>query len=145
MALLCSSTCLTKPLFSSSSSSSLPSTPYISSLQVKLIGLQPKSYGVQIQMPFIVKRSASVVVKASSDTDGSGPTDGSEAPSDGKDEVVPVNKLPLESKLKERQEQKLRMKLAKKIRLRRKRLVRKRRLRKKGNWPPSKMKKLKNV
>ncbi|KAH7522515.1 hypothetical protein FEM48_Zijuj07G0146700 [Ziziphus jujuba var. spinosa] len=87
MALLCSSTCLTNPLFSSSSSSSLPSTPYISSLQVKLIGLQPKSYGVQLQMPFIVKRSASVVVKASSDTDGSGPTDGSEAPSDGKDEA----------------------------------------------------------
>jgi 50S ribosomal protein 5 len=41
--------------------------------------------------------------------------------------------------------QRARMKLAKKLRQRRKRLVRKRRLRKKGRWPPSKMKKLKNV
>lgn len=97
-------------------------------------------------MPLIANRSASAVVNASSaDTDGSGPIDSSESPSDSKEEVVPVDKLPLESKLQERQEQKLRMKLAKKIRLRRKRLVRKRRLRKKGRWPPSKMNKLKNV
>ena len=38
-----------------------------------------------------------------------------------------------------------RMALAKKLRQRRRRLVQKRRLRKKGRWPPSKMKKLKNV
>jgi len=62
-----------------------------------------------------------------------------------KESGVSVEKLPLESKVKEREEQKLRMKLAKKIRLRRKRLLRKRKLRKKGRWPPSKMKKLKNV
>lgn len=97
-------------------------------------------------MPLGVNRSACVVVKASSaGIGGSGPIDSSEAPSDSKEEVVPVDKLPLESKLKEREEQKIRMKLAKKIRLRRKRLVQKRRLRKKGRWPPSKMKKLKNV
>lgn len=66
-------------------------------------------------------------------------------PAESEKENVSVEKLPLESKLKEREEQKLRMKLAKKIRLRRKRLLRKRRLRKKGRWPPSKMKKLKNV
>ena len=62
--------------------------------------------------------------------------------------AVPVDKLPLESKeAKEKMllEQRMKMKLAKKIRLRRKRLVRKRKLRKKGRWPPSKMKKLKNV
>ncbi|KAJ6805912.1 50S ribosomal protein 5 alpha, chloroplastic [Iris pallida] len=59
--------------------------------------------------------------------------------------VVSVENLPLESKQQLMMEQKLRMKLAKKIRLRRKRLVRKRRMRKKGRWPPSKMKKNKNV
>lgn len=88
-----------------------------------------------------------MVVKASSDIDGTAPAEGGGEPpsSDSNKEVVPVEKLPLESKLQEKAEQKLRMKLAKKIRLRRKRLVRKRRLRKKGRWPPSKMKKLKNV
>ncbi|CAN8254343.1 unnamed protein product [Cochlearia groenlandica] len=61
---------------------------------------------------------------------------------------VSVEKLPLESKeAKEKLllEQRMKMKLAKKIRLRRNRLVRKRKMRKKGRWPPSKMKKLKNV
>lgn len=53
--------------------------------------------------------------------------------------------MPLESKQKMIMEQRARMKLAKKLRQRRKRLVRKRKLRKKGRWPPSKMKKLKNV
>lgn len=90
--------------------------------------------GVRLHMPMVARKS---VVKASSD-----PT---EAPLDIKEEAVPVDKLPLESKLQERLEQKTRMKLAKKIRLRRKRLVRKRKLRKKGRWPPSKMNKLKNV
>lgn len=86
-----------------------------------------------------------MIVKASSDINGTAPTDGSEPLSDSTKEVVPVDKLPLESKTQERLKQKMRMKLAKKIRLRRKRLVRKRRMRKKGRWPPSKMKKLKNV
>lgn len=86
-----------------------------------------------------------MIVKASSDIDGTAPADGGEPPSDSTKEVVPVDKLPLESKMQERLEQKMRMKLAKKVRLRRKRLVRKRRMRKKGRWPPSKMKKLKNV
>ncbi|KAL6124788.1 hypothetical protein ACLB2K_077297 [Fragaria x ananassa] len=93
--------------------------------------------GVRLHMPMVARKS---IVKASSD-----PTEGAEAPSDIKKEAVPVDKLPLESKLQERLEQKSRMKLAKKIRLRRKRLVRKRKLRKKGRWPPSKMNKLKNV
>lgn len=116
----------------------------VSRLQIKPIDLHAKSFnGVRFQMPFVVNRSCSVVVKASSD--GTGPTESTEASADGKEEAVSVDKLPLESKLQERAEQKLRMKLAKKIRLRRKRLVRKRKLRKKGRWPPSKMKKLKNV
>lgn len=62
--------------------------------------------------------------------------------------AVPVDKLPLESKeAKEKLllELRMKMKLAKKVRLRRKRLVRKRKMRKKGRWPPSKMKKNKNV
>lgn len=106
-----------------------------------IIDPQPKSFsGVGLHMLVAVKKSVSVVVWASAD-----PTEGTEALSDSKEEVVPVDKLPLESKLQERLEQKTRMKLAKKIRLRRKRLVRKRKLRKKGRWPPSKMNKLKNV
>ncbi|GJN05273.1 hypothetical protein PR202_ga22888 [Eleusine coracana subsp. coracana] len=59
--------------------------------------------------------------------------------------VVKIEEMPLESKQKMIAEQRARMKLAKKLRQRRKRLVRKRHLRKKGRWPPSKMKKLKNV
>lgn len=115
---------------------------------MKPADLHPKSFkGIRIRTSFLIKRTGSVIVHASSDVDGLG----GEPPSDSKEEtesmeeVVPVSKLPLESKLNERMEQKLRMKLAKKIRLRRKRLLRKRTMRKKGRWPPSKMKKLKNV
>ncbi|KFK34927.1 hypothetical protein AALP_AA5G212000 [Arabis alpina] len=88
-----------------------------------------------------------VIVKASaSGVDGAEP----ESNEEPKTVVtaVPVDKLPLESKeAKEKLllELRLKMKLAKKIRLRRKRLVRKRKMRKKGRWPPSKMKKNKNV
>ncbi|PON80669.1 50S ribosomal protein [Parasponia andersonii] len=157
MALVVCSTSLRSSLLSSASyassfsfsspSSSATTIPSIFRLQIKSIDLHSKSfYGVRIQMPLVVNRAVSVVVKASSETDGAGPTESIEAQvSESKEEQVSVDKLPLESKLKERMEQKLRMKLAKKIRLRRKRLVRKRRMRKKGRWPPSKMKKLKNV
>lgn len=61
------------------------------------------------------------------------------------EDSTPIQNLPLESKLQLQLEQKMKMKLAKKIRLRKKRLMRKRAMRKKGRWPPSKMKKLKNV
>jgi 50S ribosomal protein 5 len=74
--------------------------------------------------------------------------DGGEAGAEQPEEPKPVTKIeemPLESKQKMIMEQRARMKLAKKLRQRRKRLVRKRKLRKKGRWPPSKMKKLKNV
>ncbi|KAJ7976515.1 50S ribosomal protein 5, chloroplastic [Quillaja saponaria] len=119
---------------------------YYSRLHIKVIDLPSNSInGMRICTPFSANRTGRFIVRAASDVDGAAPTDGAESPSDSKKEVLPVDKLPLESKLQERQEQKLRMKLAKKIRLRRKRLVRKRRLRKKGRWPPSKMKKLKNV
>ncbi|KAB2046800.1 hypothetical protein ES319_A13G000500v1 [Gossypium barbadense] len=66
-------------------------------------------------------------------------------PEETKKEALPVEQLPLESKMQQIMEQKMKMKLAKKIRLPRKRLVCKRKMRKKGRWPPSKMKKLKNV
>ncbi|CAH8290060.1 unnamed protein product [Eruca vesicaria subsp. sativa] len=87
---------------------------------------------------------ATIVKAAASGIDGAEPESYEEPPKT----VVSVDKLPLESKeAKEKLllEQRMKMKLAKKIRLRRKRLVRKRILRKKGRWPPSKMKKLKNV
>ncbi|XP_052880007.1 50S ribosomal protein 5, chloroplastic-like [Gossypium arboreum] len=66
-------------------------------------------------------------------------------PEETKKEALPVEQLPLESKMQQIMEQKMKMKLAKKIRLPRKRLVCKRKMREKGRWPPSKMKKLKNV
>ena len=74
--------------------------------------------------------------------------EGSEAGAEQPEEPKPATKIedmPLESKQKMIMEQRARMKLAKKLRQRRKRLLRKRKLRKKGRWPPSKMKKLKNV
>lgn len=61
------------------------------------------------------------------------------------EESLSLDNLPLESKLQLKLEQKMKMKFAKNIKLRRKKLVRKRRLRKKGRWPPSKLKKNKNV
>ncbi|KAL5546890.1 hypothetical protein UlMin_006577 [Ulmus minor] len=150
MALVVCSTSATASLLPSSSpfssSSSITAIPTISKLQIKPIALPAKSFhGIRIQTPLITHRKASLVVKASSEIDGAGSAENSEPPSENKEEAVSVDKLPLESKLQERMEQKIRMKLAKKIRLRRKRLVRKRKLRKKGRWPPSKMKKLKNV
>lgn len=112
------------------------------------IALHPKSYiGGRIQAPFVLNSRGALVVKASSDIDGvdstspESPTPASDVP----EKSVSVQNLPLESKLQEMLEQKTRMKLAKKIRLRRKRLVQKRHMRKKGRWPPSKVKKHKNV
>ncbi|TQD85001.1 hypothetical protein C1H46_029442 [Malus baccata] len=87
-------------------------------MHMKPNNLHPKSFsGVRLHMP-VVKRSASVVVKASSHIDGTAAAnEGSEPLPDSKEKaVVPVDKLPLESKL---QEQKNKMQLAKKIRLRR--------------------------
>ncbi|KAJ1404508.1 hypothetical protein SESBI_26493 [Sesbania bispinosa] len=143
MALLCFNSFTLTPLHSPSSSTFPVSTSPISRVQV---GLPPKCLnGVRISTPFVVQRrkNAIFVVAASDGADGA--TSPEEGESKKEDAVVPVDKLPLESKLKERDEQRLKMKLAKKIRLRRKRLLRKRKLRKKGRWPPSKMKKLKNV
>ncbi|XP_030518629.1 50S ribosomal protein 5 alpha, chloroplastic [Rhodamnia argentea] len=131
------------PLFSPSSSSSLLLTAKAASrLHIKPIALPPNSFSA---ISYPNEKRGSLIVRADSNAEGAGPADGGEAPSQNKEEATPVDKLPLESKLQEKAEQKLRMKLAKKMRLRRKRLVRKRRLRKKGRWPPSKMKKLKNV
>ncbi|KAF2301559.1 hypothetical protein GH714_025902 [Hevea brasiliensis] len=118
----------------------------ISRLHFKPIDLHPKSLNrFQFQIPILRSKWDVVLVNASSDIDGMDPTDNSEPSTESKEEIIPVDKLPLESKLQERMEQKMKMKLAKKIRLRRKRLLRKRRMRKKGRWPPSRMKKLKNV
>ncbi|XP_009417891.2 large ribosomal subunit protein cL37 alpha [Musa acuminata AAA Group] len=124
-------------------SSSSPPTLYLPvsarlslRLQRNLI-LQPRSFdGLTVSLPCAFAERRLTIVHASSETDGN---EGSEA------EAMSVENLPLESKMQLKLEQKLRMKLAKKIRLRRKRLLRKRRMRKKGRWPPSKMKKLKNV
>ncbi|XP_028761384.1 50S ribosomal protein 5, chloroplastic [Neltuma alba] len=145
MALLCFNSFT---LSSSSCSPTLAFTPTaVSRLHLKPIDLSPRtSSGIRVATAFPVKKVSAVIVRAASDdADGEASAADDGSTTERKEEVVPVDKLPLESKLQERQEQKLRMKLAKKIRLRRKRLVRKRRLRKKGRWPPSKMKKLKNV
>ncbi|KAJ6426065.1 hypothetical protein OIU84_026613 [Salix udensis] len=117
----------------------------VSWLHVKTFELKFKTWnGVWFQNPIRGNRIGAVVVRVSSDIDGTAPTETREPPVESKEEVVSVDKLPLESKLQGR-EQKMKMKLARKIRLRRNRLVRKRRMRKKGRWLPSKMKKLKNV
>ncbi|XP_054802491.1 50S ribosomal protein 5, chloroplastic [Prosopis cineraria] len=143
MALLCfNSFTLSSP--SSSTWAFTPTT--VSRWHLKPIDLPPRtSSGIRISTAFPVKNVSDAIVRAASDAAAESSAADVGSPPEGKEEVVPVDKLPLESKLQERQEQRLRMKLAKKIRLRRKRLVRKRRLRKKGRWPPSKMKKLKNV
>ncbi|KAF9593857.1 hypothetical protein IFM89_025648 [Coptis chinensis] len=119
-------------------SMSVTATPMFM-LQRKAINLKSKSsYNNVLRVCTHLERGALVVRAASLDIDGSDA--GTTEP-----ETVPVEKLPLESKKQLLFEAKLRMKLAKKIRLRRKRLVRKRKLRKIGRWPPSKMKKNKNV
>ncbi|OIW09479.1 hypothetical protein TanjilG_23058 [Lupinus angustifolius] len=156
MALICfNSLSLHSPLPPSSSSILAIATTPVSRVHLNhIVGLPAKCLRkVQIfSAPFIVKRNNAGIVGAVGDgVDGATSSDvggGSVSAvpaSESTKEAVSVDKLPLESKLKEREEQRLRMKLAKKIRLRRKRLVRKRKLRKKGRWPPSKMKKLKNV
>ena len=86
-------------------------------------------------------KKMTVIVHASADD---GATDAAEQPEKPKLPLSMEN-MPLESKQLIILEQRARMKAAKKLRHRRKRLVQKRRLRKKGRWPPSKMKKLKNV
>ncbi|KAJ6756585.1 50S RIBOSOMAL PROTEIN 5 CHLOROPLASTIC [Salix purpurea] len=101
----------------------------VSRLHVKAFELKFKTWnGVRFQNPIRGNRIGAVVVRASSDIDGTAPTETREPPVEGKEEVVSVDKFP---KLQEREEQKLKMKLARKIRLRRNRLVRKRRMRKK--------------
>ncbi|PKI58958.1 hypothetical protein CRG98_020704 [Punica granatum] len=143
--------CCHRPLTSLPSPSIWPSPPLavaaasVSRLPIKPINLPPTSLSHFAPLS-ISKRGCYLSIRAASDVDGVGPTaDGAEPPPESKEEAKPVDKLPLESKLQERMEQKMRMKMAKKIRLRRKRLMRKRHMRKKGRWPLSKMKKLKNV
>ncbi|KAL5226264.1 hypothetical protein ABZP36_014529 [Zizania latifolia] len=89
---------------------------------------------------FSKKRPVSVHASAESGAD----TPDADQPEETK-LAASIESMPLESKQKMIMEQRARMKLAKKLRQRRRRLVQKRRLRKKGRWPPSKMKKLKNV
>ncbi|KAF5179281.1 50S ribosomal protein 5 alpha protein [Thalictrum thalictroides] len=114
-------------------------------LQRTSLYLQPKAFNaLGVHTPPSIQERGAFIVWASSDVDGIGGGSADPLP-EVREEVVPVENLPLESKQQLMLEQKQRMKLAKKIRLRRKRLVRKRRMRKKGRWPPSKMKKNKNV
>ncbi|CAN1143820.1 50S ribosomal protein 5, chloroplastic [Linum perenne] len=139
------------PLWSSPCCSASTSAKSISKsfprLHMKTVYLQSKPLDVlSSSIPIASVRSVRLITRATSDIDGPTTPDSTEASSDsGSEEKVSVDKLPLESKLQLRVEQQAKMKLARKIRLRRKRLVRKRKLRKKGRWPPSKMKKLKNV
>ncbi|KAG5242485.1 50S ribosomal protein [Salix suchowensis] len=87
-----------------------------------------------------------MTVKALSDSKGTGPDSWQPvSESDDEEEDVILDKLPLDSKLQLKLEHKMKMKLGKKIRLRRKKLGRKRRMRKRGQWPLSKVNKLKNV
>ncbi|OIS97714.1 PREDICTED: 50S ribosomal protein 5, chloroplastic [Nicotiana attenuata] len=142
MSLLIFTTAPSVPLSShSSSTSAFPSSRLCNSH----ITLKLKSYAnYHIQAPLIFNKRGALIAKAAADIDSVG-SDNPEPAPENNEESVPVENLPLESKLQQKLDQKMKMKLAKKIRLRRKRLVRKRHLRKKGRWPPSKMKKNKNV
>ncbi|KAL5743278.1 hypothetical protein ACOSP7_026134 [Xanthoceras sorbifolium] len=140
-------------LFFTPLSSSTPSPPRLSSttaitaspssrLHMKPIAPFLKSWdGVCV----ITSKRCARIFMAFSDTRG---PDGGESQSESDDEDVDLpsfDKLPLDSKLQLKLEQKMRMKLSKKIRIRRKKLGHKRRMRKRGQWPPSKVNKLKNV
>ncbi|PON89795.1 50S ribosomal protein [Trema orientale] len=121
----------------------------ISKLPLKPFYLLPKScVGVGFGGPTTSggNKRRTLIVKASSGIpDGGGDDDDDVQLESDDDEDLPVDELGLDAKLLNKLEKKLKMKVAKKIRLRRKKLVHKRRLRKKGRWPPSKMKKLSNV
>ncbi|KAJ8770376.1 hypothetical protein K2173_014989 [Erythroxylum novogranatense] len=97
-------------------------------------------------VPICTRKSSAVAVKSSSEIEATGPEIEDPKSDDSDDEEgILLNKLPLDSKLQQKLEHKLRLKLAKRIRVRRKKLVRKRRMRRRGQWSPSKVKKLKNV
>ncbi|MBA0734613.1 hypothetical protein Gogos_018513 [Gossypium gossypioides] len=133
-------TCLSSsPVRSCSTSLPIVVLP-ISRLRVNRIDDHCSKCSIGTQSVPSKKRSVMTVKASSASTDGE-----EQVPAESKKEDLPVGQLPLESKMQQMAEQKMKMKMAKKIRLRRKRLVRKRKLRKKGRWPPSKMKKLKNV
>lgn len=93
--------------------------------------------------PIMTKKRAGTIAKVSSEIRDGGE---SQSESDG-DMDLPLEKLPLDSKLQRKLEHKMKLKLWKKIRLRNKKLMRKRRMRmrKRGCWPSSKMKKLTNI
>ncbi|OAY33134.1 50S ribosomal protein 5 alpha, chloroplastic [Manihot esculenta] len=118
------------------------STSPVSRLHLKSVSLLSKSF---VGISFSTVRKGTVTVKASTDIKGTGSDAGESVSESDDEENLLSEKIPLDAKLQQKLEQKLRMKLAKKIRLRRKKLVRKRRMRKKGQWPPSKANKLKNV
>ena len=98
------------------------------------------SFGHCFCPPTASEKRSTFIVKASEST-----PDGEDAQSESDGEEFLEQDSLLDAKLLSKLEKKMKMKVAKNIRLRRKKLVHKRRLRKKGRWPPSKMKKLSNV
>ncbi|KAK6942093.1 hypothetical protein RJ641_027470 [Dillenia turbinata] len=128
----------------------VPPTPAVSTMHRKPMFLHQNPFN-GFPLPSVIKAtqgrdSRMIIVKASSEIGDPSPgPESGDTSSEDEEESIPIQNLPLESKLQLKLEQKLKMKLDKKIRLRRKRLVRKRRMRKKGRWPPSKMKKNQNV
>ncbi|KZV48771.1 50S ribosomal protein 5, chloroplastic-like [Dorcoceras hygrometricum] len=138
----------TTPLFyptSSSSTSASLAHPLFSLGNIIILKHPEPSVGYTIHAPLVSKSRGALIAKASSGGDGTEASVPDAPTPSATDETVPVQNLPLESKVQMHLEQRMKMKIAKKIRLRRKRLLRKRILRKKGRWPPSKLKKNKNV
>ncbi|KAJ8635297.1 hypothetical protein MRB53_009564 [Persea americana] len=126
-------------------SMAIPAANPISRLQRKTLSVHPRpSGGVWIHNPLLVPDRRLVIARAVDDVDGKD-LESPDTQKEKSEKPVSVENLPLESKAQMMLEQKQKMKIAKKIRLKRKRLLRKRRMRKKGRWPPSKMRKLKNV
>ncbi|XP_021745582.1 50S ribosomal protein 5 alpha, chloroplastic-like [Chenopodium quinoa] len=138
---------LLSPLLSLSSAPPFTSIALSSSFPTRLqnvcVALHPTfGHSLQAHGPVIAQKRGIVVAMVSAAEEPVG--EGGDQSADVEDKKS-VENLPLESKLQLKLEQKIKMKMAKKIRLRRNRLMRKRKMRKKGRWPPSKMKKLKNV
>lgn len=114
----------------------------VSRLHLKTIDRHAKSFdGACTYAPIMTTKRAGIIAKISSEI----PDGGGESQSESDDEDLPLEKLPLDSKLQQKLEHKMRMKSWKKMRLRNKKIIRKRRMRKRGCWPPSKMKKLSNI
>ncbi|XP_012092542.1 50S ribosomal protein 5, chloroplastic [Jatropha curcas] len=129
-------------LFPSPDSASMPFSANKANAISSVSGLHSKSTDLLSKSLTALSFNSPMAVKALAEIKGTGP-DGGDSVSESDEEDVPLfGDLSLDSKLQQKLEHKMKVKLAKNIKLRNKKLVRKRRMRKKGKWPPSKARNL---